>query len=77
MQTVLTENEDHKLTLEKTAGQWRLELIERKTGLTRICYFNRKDQAQAFCKGMALPDIKRLFEQVLKIEPVKMYKEGV
>lgn len=77
MQTTLNANTTHKLTLEKTAGQWWLECIERATGMTRIAYFNRKDKAVAFCKGMTMPDIVRVFKDVLKIEPVKMYKEGV
>ena len=77
MQTVLNESKTHKLTLEKTAGQWWLELIERATGLTRIVYFKRKDKALAFCDRMTMPGIVRVFIEVLKIEPVKMYKENI
>ena len=69
--------DSHKLTLEKTSGQWWLELIDRATGMTQIVYFARKDKAKAFCKGMSIPDCIRVFSDVLKIEPIKMYKEGV
>jgi hypothetical protein len=77
MQAILTQNETHKLTLEKTGGQWWLECIERASGKTRIAYFERKDKATAFCKGMSMPEVVRIFSEVMKIEPVKMYKEGI
>ena len=72
----LQESATHKLTLEKTAGQWWLEVIDRASGITSILYFNRKDKAQAFFKGMTLPEIVAMLPK-LRPEVCKMYKEGV
>ena len=76
MQTILQQDDKHTLALEKTAGQWWLELINRASGATRIITFGRKDKAQAFFDRMAMPDIVRVYDK-LNVKETPMYKAGV
>lgn len=75
-QETLKETSEYKLTLEKTAGQWWLELINRATGKTRIMYFGRKDKALGFFNRMEMPDIIRMYDK-LNVPESPMYKAGV
>ena len=74
MQETLLQDGENALTLEKTAGQWWLELRHLPSGNTRILYFNRKDQAQALFKGMRMADVMRVFDTI-NPPVLKMYKE--
>ena len=68
-------NDHHTITLEKVSGQWWLELVNRASGHSRIIYFNNKAKAQAFCAGMDMPDIVRMYDK-LNVKETPMYKAG-
>lgn len=76
MQQILLKEGTHALTLEKTAGQWWLELQNLPKGTTRILYFKRKDQALALFKNMKMPEVIRVFNQI-NPPTLKMYKEVI
>lgn len=72
----ICETAAHMLHTEKVAGQWWVELIDRASGKVRIVYFNRKDQALALFKGMSMPDIIRVYDN-MRVPESPMYKAGV
>lgn len=79
-QEILKIDNNHKLTIEKLAGQWWLEFIERKTGLVQILYCDTKEIAKkAYKKGedlMTFEEIKDFCDNKLKLKKEKVYKEG-
>ena len=76
MITILQQTGTHTLALEKTAGQWWLELINRASGATRIITFGRKDKAQAFFARTPMDQVIRIYDG-LNVKETPMYKAGV
>jgi hypothetical protein len=76
MQETLAQSPEYTLTLEKTAGQWWLELVDRATGRVQIIYFTNKQKAKAFFDRMELSEVKAFCDH-LKVPVVAMYKPNV
>jgi hypothetical protein len=71
----LKESSQYRLTLEKVAGQWWLELTSRPSGRVKILCFPRRDKARRFFAGMDFPAILRVYDAA-RAEWQPMYKPG-
>jgi hypothetical protein len=74
--TILEQNNQYRLELERLQGKWWLTLIELATGNAQtLISSNNKAETSKFFKGLSLSEIKAKLDS-WNIEQIKTYKKG-